>query len=123
MRTIIAGSRSITSGLSLLDAISGARRDGIVPTVVVCGCAKGVDTLGEQWARMTGLPVERYPAQWRLYGRSAGFMRNVQMAVRADALIALWDGKSPGTRHMIARARRRGLRVYVHRTDLPELTA
>lgn len=35
------------------------------------------------------------------------------MADRAEALIALWDGESRGTKHMIDLARRKGLRVFV----------
>jgi hypothetical protein len=36
------------------------------------------------------------------------------MADYADALIALWDGKSGGTRHMIKTARERSLMIYIH---------
>ena len=31
----------------------------------------------------------------------------------ADALVAVWDGKSPGTKHMIDVAKARGLRIFV----------
>jgi hypothetical protein len=37
------------------------------------------------------------------------------MASMADALIAVWDGKSRGTKNMIETAEKMGLRVYVHR--------
>lgn len=37
------------------------------------------------------------------------------MADNAEALIAIWDGKSKGTRHMIEVAKEKGLKVYVHR--------
>lgn len=88
---------------------------------VISGCALGVDTFGIRWAEERGLPVMRYPADWDRYGKSAGPRRNSQMAVVADALVALWDGESPGTRHMIQEADKRGLRVYVfspHPQDL-----
>jgi hypothetical protein len=115
MKTIIAGSRSITR---LADLAIAIRRAGLGMTEVVSGCAEGVDQLGEQWARMAQLPVRQFPADWKRYGRAAGRQRNLQMAVYADALIAVWDGKSPGTRHMIATAERMGLKVFVYRTDL-----
>ena len=35
------------------------------------------------------------------------------MADSADALIAIWDGKSVGTKDMIRRARKTGLTVFV----------
>jgi hypothetical protein len=36
------------------------------------------------------------------------------MARYAEALVAVWQGNSPGTEHMIAVARARGLKVFVH---------
>lgn len=53
------------------------------------------------------------PADWDLYGKSAGFKRNVQMAEYADALVAFWDGASSGTKHMIETAQKMGLDVRV----------
>lgn len=53
------------------------------------------------------------PADWDLYGKSAGFKRNVQMAKYADALVAFWDGVSSGTKHMIETAQKMGLDVRV----------
>jgi hypothetical protein len=111
VRTIIAGSRGITDINEVVNAVSGCLW---MPSVVLSGCARGVDKLGEQWAAMNDVVVERYPADWVLHGmRSAGRIRNVLMAERAEALIAVWDGVSPGTRHMIRVARNYGLLVAV----------
>lgn len=112
MRTIIAGSRGCTNAEHAEDAIEAS---GFVPTVVLSGTANGADKLGELWAKAQGIPVERYPADWDRFGKSAGYKRNEQMAANADALIALWDGESRGTKHMIDIATRAGLKVYVHR--------
>lgn len=111
MRTIIAGSRSCDNPLELLSAIDAC---GWVPTVVLSGRARGADRLGEWWAADNAVPCEHFTAYWEFAGRRAGYDRNERMAASADALIALWDNKSPGTGHMIDIANRRGLRVYVH---------
>jgi hypothetical protein len=58
---------------------------------------------------------KRFPADWDRFGRSAGPKRNKQMAEYGDALIAVWDGESRGTKTMIEFARERGLQVYIHR--------
>ena len=110
MRVIIAGSRSMTEAVQVTMAIA---QSGFVIREVISGGARGVDTLGEAWARTHHIPVRRFPADWRHYGKSAGFRRNEAMAHVADALIAVWDGSSPGTNHMIATARQRGLRLFV----------
>jgi hypothetical protein len=36
------------------------------------------------------------------------------MADYADALIAIWDGKSKGTKHMIDIAKKKGLKVFIN---------
>jgi len=114
VRTIIAGSRGITDPDAVLTAVAFALGEGIIPSVVISGGARGVDALGEQWAESLGIPVEVYPAEWGKYGKKAGTMRNVHMGNIATALIAVWDGKSAGTKHMIQFARRHNLKVYVH---------
>lgn len=82
---------------------------------VVCGQAKGADTLGEQYAMEKGYTIDYYPAQWKLYGKRAGYLRNEQMAQNADALAAFWNGESRGTKNMIELAKRYGLKVRVKR--------
>ncbi len=98
MRTIIAGSRSITEYKHVLKAVA---ESGINITQVVSGTAKGVDLLGEKFAQEHGISVVRFPADWNKYGNRAGYLRNMEMAGNADALIAVYDGTSRGTQHMI----------------------
>lgn len=111
MRTIIAGSRSIKDYETVK---RGVRLAGLEITQVVSGCANGVDKLGERWAEENNIPVNKAPANWNRYGVAAGRIRNEQMAEEADALIAIWDGKSNGTRNMINIARKKGLSIHIH---------
>ena len=83
--------------------------------VIISGCARGADTLGLRYASENAFDVEEYPANWDKYGKKAGYMRNVEMAENADALIAFWDGKSKGTKHMIDIATERNLPIRVIR--------
>jgi hypothetical protein len=83
---------------------------------VVSGGAKGVDALGERYAVEMNLPLHIYEADWEQHGRAAGPIRNRKMAENADALIAIWDGKSKGTKNMIETAEKKGLLVYVKNT-------
>lgn len=103
MKLIIAGSRNITEYFYLLLAM---RLQDVVNeheiTEIVSGRALGVDRLGERYAHLRGIPVKSFPADWNLYGRSAGVLRNNKMARYADAAVIVWDGQSRGTSHMIA---------------------
>lgn len=118
MKTIIAGSRNCSDMRELEIAI---RDCGWRPSSVVSGTAIGADRLGEVWAIRNAVPLERCPANWDAHGKRAGYLRNALMASMADALIALWDGESRGTQHMINLARRSGLRVHVHHTGADSL--
>ena len=111
-KVIIAGGRDFNDRLYLnkvLDHLLSQRQE----VTILCGMARGADTLGQHYAIQKGIPVEEYPAQWNKYGKSAGYRRNAVMANNADALIAFWDGKSKGTMHMINLAKEAGLDVRV----------
>ncbi len=117
MKVIIAGSRHIIDHHyveSKLDEITA----NVTVTEVVSGMARGVDQIGECWANLHDIKVRQFPARWREEGRGAGYKRNVRMAEYADALIAVWDGESRGTKHMIDTAREHGLDVKIVRADM-----
>jgi len=112
---IIAGSRDWTDRetikrelQSLVDHVSG--RESIT---VVTGGARGADTIGHEIAIEAGHANTVMYAQWDVHGMSAGYKRNMEMAKISTHLLAFWDGKSKGTKHMINIARERGLVVRV----------
>ena len=84
-----------------------------MPSVVISGTANGADKLGEEWASIGNIPIERYPADWATYGKRAGYVRNAEMAEVADCLVACWDGESKGTGHMIEIAKKKGMPVHI----------
>lgn len=98
MKTIIAGSRNILDYEMLLEAISESKFN---ITEVFCGLARGPDTLGERWAKENNVPIRYFPAQWEIFGRSAGPRRNEEMGKLADCAIILWDRVSRGIKHML----------------------
>lgn len=114
MRVIVAGSRGITEYgiVALAIALSGFEI-----TEVVSGRALDVDRLGERWAALNGVPVAYFPVtpeMWRIEGKRAGPNRNRRMQQYGDALVAVWDGRSRGTKSMIEIARAALMPVYVH---------
>lgn len=115
VRLIIAGGRDFND-YSLLKNSVYAFMDSIENNMltVISGTARGADSLGEQFARShTGVELEKYPANWAQLGKSAGYRRNEQMAGTATHLLAFWNGKSSGTKHMIDIAKRKNLTVKV----------
>ncbi len=110
---IVCGSKGFDDSDLLtreLDAFLGGDRSGVV---ILSGTARGADALGERYAVERGIPVERFPPDWRRFGQGAGLIRNGQMVERADAVLAFWDGASPGTADTIRKAQAAGLPVTV----------
>lgn len=116
-RVIIAGSRDFDNYPMLAETmdymLSNVKDNAEI--VVVCGKARGADTLGERYAQERGYQVDYYPADWNRYGKRAGYLRNEEMARNADALVAFWDGVSRGTKNMIDIARRMKLVIRIQR--------
>jgi hypothetical protein len=112
MKVVVFGSRDVVISVQLIDWVEKALA-AVGATEVISGCARGGDRIGEHAGRRLSIVVREYPAQWRKYGRSAGFRRNEQMAEVAEAGIALWDGKSRGTQHMIRELERRNVPVHI----------
>lgn len=110
MKTIIAGSRGIKNREHLQWAINRSRFE---ISEVVSGGARGVDKLGMDWAKANHVSLKIFEPDWGKFGRAAGMIRNSQMARYADALIAIWDGKSRGTQHMIEEAKKYGLKTFI----------
>jgi hypothetical protein len=114
MRIIIAGSRDVTEN-EVRAALHACPWVGFI-SAVVSGTARGADTFGERWAQEKNIEVIRFPAEWEKYRRKAGPIRNEVMAKNAEGLIAMWDGKSRGTRSMLDLAAKHGLRIMIFRT-------
>lgn len=135
LKVIIAGSRELTAPKLIDMAVA---ESGFDITEVVSGGAAGVDKNAAFWAEQVDIPITMFEPDWnnithrdaiirttkwgQKYDARAGLRRNQLMAVYADALIAIWNGKSKGTKHMIKTARRRELEIYIYRTDAPNLS-
>jgi len=118
-KVIIAGSRGFSNYKLLHEQCNKFLREKrkTYNIIIISGNARGADFYGEQYAKDEGFALEVYPADWKKFGKSAGFRRNEQMAEIADALIAFWDGKSHGTKHMIDIMKEKNLDVRVINYD------
>lgn len=116
MKVIIAGGRDFKD-FSLLKAkfleLIKTKDKEDKDITIISGTARGADKLGILLSIMLYINLEKYPANWSKYGKSAGYRRNHEMANNATHLLAFWDGKSKGTKHMIDIATQKGLQVTV----------
>jgi len=92
---------------------------------IIQGEARGADTIAKNIAVFLGIHVLGFPAQWGLYGKAAGPMRNRQMLDQGkpDLVVGFHDQihHSKGTKDMLLKAATAGIpsTLYFHEVDLP----
>ena len=118
IKLIVAGSRQVFSIDLVMYVLNiyGFGDKQIVNKVsqIISGGARGVDKLGEQIGNYYKIPIKCFPADWDNKGKGAGYIRNAEMAKYSDILLAVWDGKSKGTKHMISCMEKLNKKVLLH---------
>jgi YspA, cpYpsA-related SLOG family len=100
MKLIVAGKRDFDP-TKISELISWyIKYKKLMPVEIVSGTATGVDAAGELYAYENSLPIKKFTPEWEIYGKAAGPIRNKEMAEYADAVLLIWDGRSPGSRSM-----------------------
>lgn len=83
------------------------------PDLVIHGGANGADDIADRWADDNRIECRIYPAEWSLYGKSAGPKRNIVMLEAwPEAIVLAFPRGGPGTAHCIREAKKRGMVVY-----------
>ena len=120
IRIVVAGSRDFDDYETAKEYIDFCIKDlkNSCTLIFVSGTCKGADLLGEKYAIENGFEIERYPAQWNICGRGAGIRRNEQMAQVSDIVICFWDGKSKGTKSMIAFAKKYNKSLFIKTVEI-----
>ena len=83
-------------------------------TEIVSGGAQGIDTCAKEYAQAHNLSLIEFLPEYSKYGKSAPLNRNLQIINYADEVIAFWDGKSTGTKHVISNCKKQNKKVTVH---------
>ena len=114
MRILICGSRLWMDYGMVLDKLADELALHDIECVIEGEC-RGADLMGRRAAETLGIPVQKFPADWKKYGKRAGFMRNRQMLVegKPDIVLAFNRNNSPGTTDMCDCALDVGIEVKV----------
>ena len=84
-------------------------------TEIVSGGAKGVDTAAKKFAKEMQYKYTELCPDYKKYGKVAPLKRNDEIIDYADLVIAIWDGKSKGTKYTIDRSIKIGKSLIVYR--------
>jgi len=129
MKVIVAGGRDFNDEEFMAEKLREVYESGVVTSEpeLVCGMAKGADSVAKDIFIKEGLKVHERPANWQdmsepcvvgtnyfgKYNKLAGMKRNHAMGDEAEILIAYHDGRSKGTADMIKYMKSLGKTVYV----------
>ena len=101
---VIAGSRDVEDYVLVSQIISvGLRALGINLSSIlefISGNARGIDRLGERYAKEHNIPVRIFKPDWKQFGKAAGVIRNKDMAREATHAIIIRKNQSKGSTHM-----------------------
>ena len=81
--------------------------------VIITGASKLTDMFTDKLSEEIDFIKEPHEAEWGKYGQNAISISNDEMTSLADALIAFWDGTSPGIKNLIEYANKKGIKVAV----------
>ncbi len=109
----VSGSRGITDASLVQAAVRWAMSDVGATVVHVGDCPRGVDPRVVAYAKGNGIEHRVFRADWDRHGKPAGPIRNREMLQGANALLAVWDGKSRGTLNAIKTAEAMRLPVVI----------
>jgi len=102
MKVAIVGSRSMFDCQVLVETLFNCFVHIFgKPTKIISGGAKGVDSFAEDFAHVHNIELQIFKPDWAKYGKQAGFIRNEDIIKNCDICLAIWDGKSHGTKHDI----------------------
>jgi hypothetical protein len=118
MRILVTGSRDwpfpevIAEELIRVSLIPQETTSKIV--LVSGACPTGADRMAEDWAEKWGWEIERHPADWSRYGKSAGFRRNKEMVdLGARYCVAFIKNNSKGASMTKRLATEAGIETFV----------
>lgn len=109
MKALVCGGRDYDDDTELFNTLDLIHKQTPIDTIIHGG-ARGADDLAGWWAVYQDIQCITVPADWNLYGRRAGPIRNAQMLeLKPDVIVAFKGGN--GTRNMIALAEKANVPV------------
>lgn len=119
-KALVCGDREWTDEFKMRRRLEALAREShthpIARWEIIHGDCRGADRLADRVARLLGLTVRPFPADWEKYGKAAGPIRNREMLdTNPDLVIAFHPrlARSRGTYDTVMEANRRGIPVEI----------
>jgi len=113
-RVLVTGSRDLTDRTPVWEALLAQAKiaGGLDKITVIHGDACGADAHAKNFCKVYEVAEEKFPADWKSFGKAAGPIRNsVMIAAGADVVLAFPRGKARGTMDCASKARAKEIPV------------
>lgn len=113
-RVLITGSRKWHDGNKVVNILK-EQHTLLGEFILISGaCPTGADHIAEEWAKCNNIKVERFPADWKQYGKRAAYIRNQAMVDSGITVcLAFPLGESIGTRMTINLAQKANIPTLI----------
>lgn len=111
MRVMVTGGRDFRDAAKVFNALDDLHEYRGPITMLIEGGATGADRIAQTWARLRGIYLTTFEAEWARRGPRAGPERNRRMIAegRPDLVVAFEGG--PGTANAVSQARAANIEV------------
>ena len=99
VRVLVCGGRDYTDAAAVETHLNELHSENTI-SLVIQGEARGADRLAKAWAVGRGIETLDCPANWGLYGKQAGYIRNSYMLSMSPDIVVAFPGGA-GTRMMV----------------------
>jgi len=106
LRILVCGGRDFTDEVKLIEELNKHQF-----SLLITGVARGADMLAYNYATKNKIPIASFPANWKLYGKRAGFVRNTQMLREGKPELIIAFAGGFGTAMMCKIGENAGVRV------------
>lgn len=109
MKIAIVGSRNYSQLHLIFDQVARLPAG----TIIYTGDARGVDTAAITAAAKHHITCYSLKADWNKHGKAAGMIRNAEIIAQIEECYIYWDGESRGSKNMIDRCKKNGIKHYI----------
>jgi len=109
MKIAVTGGRNFNNAKMVFETLDYIQEKYNI-SELIHGGAKGTDTLAGLWAKNRNILVSVFMPDWKIYGKRAGILRNLEMLNQKPEMVVAFPG-GRGTSHMTTSAKSQGIKI------------
>jgi hypothetical protein len=113
MKLAVIGSRNFTDYDFFKEKLEYLTQNIEEDIVYVSGGAIGTDSLCKRYCKENKYELIEFLPDYKQYGKAATHIRNSQIVEFSDALIAFFNGSSPGSKSTLEKAKKKGIKIKI----------